>query len=644
MDLQSELVTENGSVHTPANNSGLPSASAISIPVSASIVCLMCLNILLGIPANLIVCFAVYKIKSLRTSMNALVVNLGMADLISCAISSPLLAACLLQNSMRHMALCRLFDFAHVLGGTVQLLSMACISFERYQAISRPFEIEERLKRIRVSLLVTWIVGIICAGVSVAMVENPIMILCTSRADVVILSCYIFGVYVFFPLGCIIVVTVFLFYAKIIYLVNKHVKDTEMNLKRRTMKRKSNRVAPFPHQIGNIQTRVDGQHGSVNTLNVNTVTKAKSMAGASTQKNISQQNKMSALDHSRRSVAPETGNKQYAPQVSIIGEEPNSAQRPSQNDAIVGAFKSWTPSNHKHELRRRSSTIQIFTERISVENDNSTTSTYLDGKRRTKSDSDVSRDEMNVSISYRYSFDASIFSNSAYSGRSAGEVDIFTLHTANVPDIGLSDNPPQGRMPLNTTIIVPAKTETTEPVSGMMSPDDQRQVDSSRNLTNIVEKTDESSPNIPSGSATMATSQNKDVKSIPKRREALVEIHAMDGSMIKAHVSGPEIHGSICVMDPSNRERGKRRVELKTAKRTAVVIVTFVACWLPYWAVILASVGVFRTKMNVNIWFNVYIITLAVAVLAALMNPIVYGLINNHFRSGIVRMLKRCNK
>ena len=130
----------------------------------------------------------------------------------------------------------------------------------------------------------------------------------------------------------------------------------------------------------------------------------------------------------------------------------------------------------------------------------------------------------------------------------------------------------------------------------------------------------------------------------PTRRTAVVDIvhiHDFDGGTTRAKVASEEIVGDICVMNKESRERGKRKKEQRTAKRTAVIIVAFLCCWTPLLVSIMTSVVLDTGSHDaVRVWCEAYLVTLTLALFAAVINPVIYGVINNQFRSALIRMLK----
>lgn len=154
-----------------------------------------------------------------------------------------------------------------------------------------------------------------------------------------------------------------------------------------------------------------------------------------------------------------------------------------------------------------------------------------------------------------------------------------------------------------------------------------------------------------------------DTLPLPKRQQLrakqLVEVCDIDGTCksVKVETERTDVVGSICIMNSKNRERGKRRVETKTAKVTAIVIVCFIVCWFPFPAVLLYSrfaststdlsasgAGSGRQQSVETARNDVYVLSVCLAILAAAINPITYGLTNKQFRHEFKRILNKRSK
>ena len=84
------------------------------------------------------------------------------------------------------------------------------------------------------------------------------------------------------------------------------------------------------------------------------------------------------------------------------------------------------------------------------------------------------------------------------------------------------------------------------------------------------------------------TSTSSQVTSVADKDTVPASIQADVGQELDPHrlsrISA-DIQGSVCVMNPEIRARGKRSMELKTAKRASYIIGVFSLCWLPLFVV-----------------------------------------------------------
>ncbi|CAG08706.1 unnamed protein product [Tetraodon nigroviridis] len=103
----------------------------------------------------------------------------------------------------------------------IQLLTLACISAERYQAIAQPFKTTQRRRRIMVLIPVTWILAIVVAGFCLMFVkDSPVYMRCKGLQGQ---SFYdTFGLYILFPLWAVCFAVIIGFYARIFLLVRSH--------------------------------------------------------------------------------------------------------------------------------------------------------------------------------------------------------------------------------------------------------------------------------------------------------------------------------------------------------------------------------------------------------------------------------------
>ncbi|KAI4825154.1 hypothetical protein KUCAC02_020852 [Chaenocephalus aceratus] len=141
---------------TPAWDSGNTTFweeySDIAFVVANSLILLITCAV--GIGANLFVILAVYQQKSLQNVNNALLVNLAVIDLLRCLIDCPILLTIVItvsHSGHAHQLICDTQVAFFSFSCCIQLLTLASISAERYQAIARPFTTTQRRRRIMVA-------------------------------------------------------------------------------------------------------------------------------------------------------------------------------------------------------------------------------------------------------------------------------------------------------------------------------------------------------------------------------------------------------------------------------------------------------------------------------------------------------------
>ncbi len=179
-----------------------------------------------GIAANIFVILAVYHQKSLQTSNNALVVNLAVIDVLRCVIDCPILLTIIMTVHQRgHVdeLICDTQVVSFSFSCCIQLLTLACISAERYQAIAQPFKTSQRRRRIMVLIPATWTLAIVVACFCLIFVkDSPVHVRCKGLQKEASSSYDTFGLYMLFPLWAACFAVIIGFYARIFSLVRSH--------------------------------------------------------------------------------------------------------------------------------------------------------------------------------------------------------------------------------------------------------------------------------------------------------------------------------------------------------------------------------------------------------------------------------------
>ncbi|XP_076022829.1 neuropeptides capa receptor-like [Genypterus blacodes] len=184
----------------------------------------------LGLPGNLLVCWIVFRNKSLQTCNNALLFNLAAGDLLKCSVDTPLLLFSFLRSwrdsRMSSAPLCALQQFTYALCSCVQLLTLVSISVERYQAIAFPFHTEGRKTRIRLWLLSIWACGLVLGAVSLTLPDEALFYMLCRQHVRGQHPGYVdpFGTYVLVPVWCVSLTVIVIHYVRIFKVVREHRK------------------------------------------------------------------------------------------------------------------------------------------------------------------------------------------------------------------------------------------------------------------------------------------------------------------------------------------------------------------------------------------------------------------------------------
>ncbi|KAM9376042.1 uncharacterized protein KZ484_008579 [Pholidichthys leucotaenia] len=180
----------------------------------------------MGVSANAFVMMAVYRQKSLQTSINALVVNLAVIDFLRCVIDCPILLTIVVSvHQRRHVYsfICDTQMASFSFSCCIQLLTLACISAERYHAIAQPFKASQRKRRIKALIPLTWTLAILVAIFCLIFLkDSPVHMRCQGQRLQTSFSYDRFGLYMLFPLWAACFGVIIGFYARIFALVRAH--------------------------------------------------------------------------------------------------------------------------------------------------------------------------------------------------------------------------------------------------------------------------------------------------------------------------------------------------------------------------------------------------------------------------------------
>ncbi|KAK7938643.1 hypothetical protein WMY93_001969 [Mugilogobius chulae] len=163
--------------------------------------------------------------KSLQTSNNALVVNLAVIDFLRCVVDCPVLLLIVVNaNAVVKSFICDAQVVSFSFSCCIQMLTLACISAERYQAISHPFKTAQGRKRVTVLILLMWIVAILVAVSCLAFLkDSPVYVRCKEVNNGTEPKSYdTYGLYMVLPLWLACFSVIIAFYARIFILIRAH--------------------------------------------------------------------------------------------------------------------------------------------------------------------------------------------------------------------------------------------------------------------------------------------------------------------------------------------------------------------------------------------------------------------------------------
>ena len=152
------------------NNSStddFPECPQLASTVIASFISLLSIVSFLG---NSFIIITFLKTSTLRTSVNYLIVNMAISDVISAATNWPLastdglLPTLLVTDGSTATIMCKTGHYSRAIGQAVSLESLLLIVVERYIAIVRPFQSVLITRRLRITLVsLTWIFALLIA-------------------------------------------------------------------------------------------------------------------------------------------------------------------------------------------------------------------------------------------------------------------------------------------------------------------------------------------------------------------------------------------------------------------------------------------------------------------------------------------------
>lgn len=115
-----------------------------------------------------------------------------------------------------------------------------------------------------------------------------------------------------------------------------------------------------------------------------------------------------------------------------------------------------------------------------------------------------------------------------------------------------------------------------------------------------------------------------------------IQIYDINGVVNRVSTKDTSYSGSVCVINSQSRELGKRKVEVRAAKRIAVMIGVFIILWMPL------PLTVLWTKENdfFKAQAHSLVITATLGMCSVVVNPILHSVLNRQLHASLMNMVQ----
>ncbi|XP_074644393.1 uncharacterized protein LOC141901184 [Tubulanus polymorphus] len=662
---------------------------ALNIGVSISCIVFLHITVFAGLFGNTLVFLAVRRSKVLKTAMNALLVNLAIIDTVASVLATPLrIVILILTANFQGLArgICFIHEFISILVCTVQLTTLVAISYERFQAIANPFDVENRVLRVRMGIIFSWGIGFIMSIlVVIFLADSPSFLRCTYVYYDMDSYQNMYSNVVLAPISVLATFIILTLYGKIIMALRRHTATTN-----KLLTGKKNKVKPEPSNSDFATSLIQ---------KIEPVSNSCDKRGG--RRSFSDSNKKDCKDTPRINtnviaikpveIPVESNNTAKHLEINTITSAEGDSLNKSSDPNITEGYKS--NIEYKQNVVKRGKvntgedtlydkglapdkqddTDQETTPSNSKENDTFTLKKSIGAASLVQA---VNNDKsVNTGIEVITKNDGTCIP----SGRVEGSVGChlneygLTVQSEKNTKSAFKDKGEKEEETVTVPSRKPGDTSTLESVNerkSATSKSENTQTDTvqSRPASKLEHKPNDTVPfrtpkyaedtvsfrpkkQISVLSANMNNGADETVAFRPKHRQQDVDTVAFNGRSIKvvdfegreseAQATDEHVIGAVCVMTNKNKERGKRKLEGKAAKRASVVIGSFLFIWLPLPVTYMVTCNL-TSRFDARFAVNAAELTaLSLASFTAAINPILYAIVNRQFKNEFVKILKK---
>ncbi|XP_060568307.1 uncharacterized protein LOC132726913 [Ruditapes philippinarum] len=643
-------------------------------------------TMVIGFFGNVLIVSTILKNRYLRTPMNVTLVSLALCDIVVCVFVLPvrLFLYSGTWSAPYTFVLCRVDVFLKSVCDYVQPSMLVATSYERYKSIAKPFQSKAKMKRTVIVITATWGTCIFCGAVSAIQLKDGATIFPCNKDIITTVNLSLSVVnyreaYVTFPLGFSCIIIVCIFYYLMIRTLHEHTNKMKKQFKAKPFK---NKVHP-DSKIDETDTKVLNldaltiQPLVIEKTEVDMSNNSRQTSGTSIRTSDSVKN---GVDPVNLNIDSEKDNQLLHMKDSILNvsetitEASNSEDQKVEDlspDATIRRISIkktrdniLVPANERGDMRRfstvakhvvllkshkRRSLKSLQTRIIKISRNASRKTSRVSNESKTSElECDNSENEnktytekdKNETIKTT-EFDSDNAGIEAVRTSNESENDTDTISVTKT-DYFVAES---GNQSLIGGQTVPTGVIDNYALSGNLNLCKMSNTDEDNNETVLLNdgeiKENENKNELSGNRSGTGSKEKNELNTDPpeeKNKISNIDVVDFDGTVHKDVKVEGAVVGAVCVMNKTNRLEGRRKVEMRAAKRIAVLMGSFVLLWLP---LPLIALFVSSRRQISTSDIEALITSASISATTIAFNPILNLLLNKQLRSAALTLLRR---